>query len=219
VAFLDSSTGRLIVRIAYDGPPLAGKTETLRALGAQVASPVESFDEAYGRTLWFDWMNHAGGIHDGRPIECEVVALPGQSSLQARRNALLQGTDTVLFVADASRPGQQPTIDAFERLIAWHRVQDMPPGVVVQANKQDVPGSWDAQALRRALHLHAEVPIVESVATDARGVRHAFVFAVRAAVNRAAWLREHVGPLPTRDGPRTARQVLHALKQSAVEAS
>lgn len=213
MAVLDPESGRLVVRIAYDGPPLAGKTATLNSLGAALSTPVDSFEGAYGRTLWFDWMRYRGGLYEGHPIDCEVVALPGQRALEHRRRRLLGDADAIVFVADVSRPGQIPTVGAYQRLRDWVvRHDDVPvPRVVVQANKRDLDGSWSAEELRRALHLDPSVPVVESIATDQVGVRHAFVFAVGAAVRRATEQRALHGVLPHGPGPRTGQDVYRWL--------
>lgn len=211
MATLDRDTGRLVVRVAYDGPPLAGKTASLRALGVETERTVTSFDEAYGRTLWFDWMHFRGGRFDGRPIECELAALPGQQGLAARRDVLLADADVIVFVADASPQGHQRTVEAFRRLspvLTGPRA----PGLVVQANKQDLPGALDAAALRRTLALAEQVDVVETVAADRVGIRHAFVFAIRAAVRRAEQIRRATGTLPVGDGPRSPQQVLGRLQ-------
>lgn len=204
---LDDATGNLVVRLAYDGPPLAGKTETLRSLGRLMDRPVESLDEAYGRTLWFDWMRYDGGLFDGAPIECEVVALPGQTALEERRRVLLAGADTIVFVADCSPPGQDATRAALARYGSWRATRRDPPALVVQANKRDVAGAWGPTQLRTELDLPHDVPVVETIATDARGVRRAFVTAVGRAVQRAHAHRAANGTLPRAEGPRSSAQL------------
>lgn len=219
---LDRSSGRLVVRIAYDGPPVAGKTASLRALGVDMGAPVTSFDEAYGRTLWFDWMQYRGGLYGGLPIDCEVAALPGQTALASRRNQLLVDVDVVVFVADASPEGRAATLHAFERLQRTLAVRprvapvadsdvDLRPGLVVQANKQDVTGALPADAMRKALLLDHHIPVVETVAADSIGIRHAFVLAVREAVRRADRVRRWHGELPE-GTTRSARDLLASMQ-------
>jgi hypothetical protein len=83
--------------------------------------------------------------------------------------------------------------------------------MVVQANKRDLDGSWTADELRRVLRLDPSVPVVESIATDQVGVRHAFVFAVGAAVRRATEQRALHGALPHGPGSRTGQDVYRWL--------
>jgi signal recognition particle receptor subunit beta len=211
MAQLDRDTGRLLVRIAFDGPPLAGKTATLRSLGTLLDVPVESMDEAYGRTLWFDWMRYLGGMYDGRPIDCEVVSVPGQRALDRRRRRILVEADAVVFVVDASPGGHEASLLAWRRFVAWRAGRLHPPGVVVQANKRDLEGAWDIDEVRAALSLPDDIAVVESVATDATGIRRSFVFAVREAIRRTERIRSVEGTLASGER-RTAGRLLTTLR-------
>jgi signal recognition particle receptor subunit beta len=211
MAELDRDTGRLLVRIAFDGPPLAGKTATLRSLGNLLDVPVESMDQAYGRTLWFDWMRYLGGMYDGLPIDCEVVSVPGQRALERRRRKILDEADAIVFVVDASPGGHEASLIAWRRFVAWRASRRVPPGLVVQANKRDVDGAWDEAEVRRALSLPDDVAVVESVATDATGVRRSFVFAVREAIRLTERVRSEDGDLAL-GGPRSSSRLLSRLR-------
>src|SRR5579864_6982644 len=128
MAVLDLERDVIVIRIVYDGPPLAGKTTSVRALAHSLARSVETPLEASGRTVFFDWMEYTGGLFEGHQIRCQVVSVPGQPDLAARRRAHV---------------GQ---------LVEILRAQGEPPiGVVVQANKQDVPGALSRDAIREAL--------------------------------------------------------------------
>jgi signal recognition particle receptor subunit beta len=212
MAELDRETGRLLVRIAFDGPPLAGKTATLRGLGGLLDVPVESMDEAYGRTLWFDWMRYVGGLYDGQPIDCEVVSVPGQDGLHRRRDRLLDQADAVVFVVDASPLGRDTSVKAWGRFAAWRAGRGRPPGLVVQANKRDLADAWNSEEVRRALALPPDVAVVESVATSSTGVRRAFVLAVREAIRVADRARQEQGVIATSDGLRSADQLLKQVQ-------
>src|SRR5262249_34874186 len=57
--------------------------------------------------------------------------------------------------------------------------------VVVQANKRDAPGAMGLADLRTRLgEARWSVGVVESVASDGTGIREAFVYAVRLALDR-----------------------------------
>src|SRR5690606_19480358 len=105
VSVLDVAGNATVIRVVYDGPPFSGKTTTLRALSADLARPLETPQEAAGRTLFFDWVDYTGGRFEGRPIRCQVVSVPGQRALRERRRRLLEDADAVVFVADTGRLG------------------------------------------------------------------------------------------------------------------
>ena len=95
--------GEIVIRVVYDGPPEAGKTTSMRALGASLAqSTVTPEEDASGRTLWFDWMEYVGGRFEGSRIRCQIVSVPGQRELRQRRKLLLQSADVVVFVGDST---------------------------------------------------------------------------------------------------------------------
>lgn len=186
MASIDPRSGAVVIRIVYDGAPLAGKTSSLRALGAGLGHEVVTPAEVDGRTLYFDWLDYTGGLFEGRRIRCQIVSVPGQSTLAPRRRSLLEKADVVVFVGDSSPEG----LEADGRyLIGLTRVlgnlPGPPVGFVFQANKRDHPQAVTLQAIRDVLDgLDAKAAVVESVAPAGTGIREAFVFAVRLALDR-----------------------------------
>lgn len=171
----------IALRIVVDGASSAGKTSTARSLAERLGRPVTTPQEdGTGRTVWFDWLDHVGGRSDGRPLRTQVVTVPGH--LPDRRRRLLATADAVLFVADTSHigmPGAVRALDELRDLIAG--LPAPRPGIVVQANKRDLPGP-SIDAVRRRLGLAPADELVETRALDGDGVRQAFVFAVRLAL-------------------------------------
>lgn len=192
MATLDAAGDALVVRIVYDGPPIAGKTTSLVALAERLGHGRLFTPEASagGRTLFFDWLEYVGGRYDGRAIHCEIVSVPGQAEFSPRRRVLLGSADAVVFVGDTSASGIDETTSHLADLRAQLEARDGPPvGVVLQANKRDLP---DAVPLER-LRGHG-LAIVESVASRGEGIREAFVFGVRLALDRVREL-ERLGLL------------------------
>lgn len=179
-----SASPGVTVRIAFDGAPYAGKTTALRALGESLGEHAISKEEDDdGRTLWFDWMAHSGGLHDGKPIRAEVVTVPGQTDLVDRRRHLIEWSDVVVFVIDSQPTSLAESASKFAALRQDFDVVGARP-VVVIANKRDVPGAVPLETLRAHLGLDADEPLIETVATTGGGIRQAFVFAVRAAIRQ-----------------------------------
>jgi signal recognition particle receptor subunit beta len=191
MAYLDEANKAVVLRIVYSGPPMAGKTATLTALsglllGTRASAALFSPDEAHGRTLYFDWLEYEGGLFQGRKIRCQVVSVPGQKALEARRRLILEGADVVVYVLD-SHCEQLP--EAAEYLAELHthlaRPEDEPPvPIVLQANKTDLPNALSGNEIKQGLGDAANMTVVPSVAPEGRGVREAFVLSVGLALAR-----------------------------------
>lgn len=194
MARLTANRDAVVVRLVYDGPPRSGKTTSLSSLAKTLGRPLLSPEEAEGRTVFFDWLEFVGGRFQGLPIRCEIVSVPGQESLAARRRALIAEADAVVFVLN-SVPDQISM--AASHLRELHQALDgqgLPrPGIVVQANHRDRPDAVAVDELRDALGLDG-LALIESVATESQGIREAFVLSVRLALDRVRELA-HEGRL------------------------
>lgn len=186
MAVIDPRNDAVVIRVVYDGPPMAGKTTSVRTLGKGVGGSVVAPEEIGGRTLFFDWLDYTGGLFEGRRIRCQVVTVPGQATLASRRRKLLQGADVVVFVGDSAPQEQSATQSYLEGLRGvLDKVEGPPIGIVLQANKRDRPDAVSLDLLRTMLdRIGARIAVIESVATDGSGIREAFVFAVRLALDR-----------------------------------
>lgn len=197
MALLDRERNLIVLRVVYDGPPEAGKTTSLRALAGSLGQPLYSPAEQNGRTLYFDWMDYTGGRFEGYQIRCQIVSVPGQRELAARRRRLLREADVIVFVADSTREHVAPTLGILRELPGI--MDDVSPpavGVILQANKRDLPDAVPMADLRAELrNAGLSLGLVESVASDGTGIRETFVFAVRLALDRVReQLRAHSLP-------------------------
>jgi signal recognition particle receptor subunit beta len=222
MAVLDVDRNAVVIRIVYDGPPHAGKTTSLRALGRSLGRNVEAPSEVAGRTVYFDWMEYTGGLFEGHQIRCQIVSVPGQRHLAARRRALLDTADVVVFVADT---GDHAAVDSSvghvrQMVDILRTLGDPPVGVVVQANKRDLPGAVPRDELRAALgEDFARTALTESIAEAGEGIRETFVLAVRLALDRIRELMAQ-GLLPHgKPAIDTAEQLLAALERQPAAAA
>ncbi len=221
MATLDKQRDLVVVRIVYDGPPISGKTTSVRTLAEGLGRPSETPDEVTGRTLFFDWVDYVGGLFEGYRIRCQIVTVPGQEALAERRRYLLSTADSVVFVADTTREGWIQSRLALESCIKGLESNPYAPvGVVLQANKRDSEDALPKDVLSAQLSKHSSLGIVESVATTGRGVREAFVFGVRLALDRVRELirtsRLEVGR-PLVDGPDELLAAVRAQETQARE--
>ena len=215
MAVIDSDAGEIVIRLVYDGPPEAGKTTSLRALAGSLVQPAYTpAEDDHGRTLWFDWMEYVGGRFEGCQIRCQVVSVPGQRDLSARRRRVIEGADVVVFVGDSSTRETARTLGyLFELRDMLAGASDAPVGVILQANKRDLPDAIPLAELRDRL---AEggwpIGVVESIASDGTGIREAFVYAVRLALDRTRDLMSRGALRTTAAGRSGAAELLEALR-------
>lgn len=187
MAVVDVKANAVVIRIVYDGPPFAGKTTSVRALARSLMRNVETPAEAEGRTLFFDWLEYTGGLFEGRQIRCQIVSVPGQAELAERRRTLLQTADVVVFVADTGDPeAVERSAQTIREMVEMVQREGEPPvGVIVQANKRDLPTAVPRDDVRAALgDDFAQTALTESVAEVGNGIRETFVLAVRVALDR-----------------------------------
>lgn len=206
----------VVIRVVYDGPPMAGKTTSVAALAQKLGGHMETPAEIDGRTLYFDWLDYTGGLFEGRAIRCQIVTVPGQGSLASRRRLLLESGDAVVFVAEGTRNGLAQSRTYLNSLRSVLRKRDgVPVGIVLQANRRDSPDAVDLSDLREELSLvDPATALVESVATTGTGVREAFVLAVRLALDRVRE-RAHLAHPPSRQlAAESADELMTALEES-----
>jgi signal recognition particle receptor subunit beta len=225
MALIDSEAGEIVIRVVYDGPPEAGKTTSLRALAGSLARPAYTpAEDVDGRTLWFDWMEYVGGRFEGCQIRCQIVSVPGQRALGARRRRIVQDADVVVFVCDSSTAALPQTLAyLLELRDMLGRPADaasgaagaagIPVGVIVQANKRDLADAVPLDELRGQLDRAGwPIGVVESVAADGTGIREAFVYAVRLALDRVRELMNRSALPSAMTGPASAGELLDALR-------
>jgi hypothetical protein len=194
LAILHQQDRAIILRIVYDGPPEAGKTTSVKALARGFGREVYTPEERQGRTVYFDWLEHIGGRFDGAPIRCQIVSVPGQDCWRERRLHLLEQADVVVFVGDTSVAAWPATLERLQDLRGVLDRREGPPvGLVLQANHRDAPDAVPLATVRREVD-STRIAAIESIAIDGTGVREAFVFAVRLALDRVRE-EQRAGPL------------------------
>src|SRR5579862_9592390 len=140
MATLDPRNNTVVIRIAYDGAPMSGKSTSVRALGRGLGSEVCTPAEIGGRTLYFDWLDYTGGLFEGHRIRCQIISVPGQATLAPRRRRLLESADAIVFVGDSTPSGfisDRGYLSGLARVL--EQIPGPPVGLVLQANKRDHP--------------------------------------------------------------------------------
>jgi signal recognition particle receptor subunit beta len=203
MAFFDPTTDTLILRLVYDGMGTAGKTTNIDRICEQFSAAREGDvytpEVVRGRTLYFDWLELHAGRLEGRWLRCQVVTVPGQFAFAQRRWELLRSPDAIVAVCDSSAAAltrSQAGLAMLGRSLAARGLQGCP--VVVQANKQDLPGALPPDELARRLHLDAAHPVIPASAATGEGVRKTLMTAIHAAIEplRALLQEGGVAALP-----------------------
>ena len=214
---IDDDEGVLVVRVVYDGPPMSGKTTTLRTLARGLGVDVVTPQERDGRTLFFDWVEYVGGLFEGRQIRCQVVSVPGQTELAPRRRALLESADALVVVADTRASEIEEAYDILREVKVFCRDEQPPVGLVLQANKRDAPDRVSRDSIDATLETIGPVAVVETVATTGDGVREAFVFGIRLALDRVRAMAD-AGQLPRgRPAVGSAKELLAVLDDLSLD--
>lgn len=185
MAVYEPESNKLVVRVVYDGPGMAGKTTNLQQIcnffAPQRRSELYTGTTAAARTLCLDWMHLDGGLVRGHDLRCHLLTVPGQSVLSRRRQMLLSMADTVVFVLESTDPGLADALPMWRSLLAWTGGPAQGVPIVIQANKQDLPGALGSAELRQRWKLDASIPITTAEAANGNGVRETAVLAIRAA--------------------------------------
>ncbi len=166
----------LNLKIVYYGPALSGKTTNLEQIHARVPanrrSDLVSLKTHEDRTLYFDFLQLELGKISGLTPKLHLYTVPGQTYYEASRKLVLRGADGVVFVVD-SDPAR-----VADNLASWRdmkrHLQEMglaldDLAVVVQLNKQDLPGALGPAEYRHLLSLNG-YPVIKAIAIRQVGV-------------------------------------------------
>jgi signal recognition particle receptor subunit beta len=185
VAVYDPETNKLVVRVVYDGPGMAGKTTNLQQIcsffAPQRRSGLYTGTTAAARTLCLDWMHIDGGLVRGHDLRCHLLTVPGQAVLSRRRQMLLSMADAAVFVLESTEAGLADALPMWHSLLACTGGPQQGVPLVIQANKQDLPGAIGTAELRRRWDVDASIPITTAEAASGDGVRETVVLAIRGA--------------------------------------
>ena len=221
MARFDEHSRQIVVRIIYDGAATAGKTTNLEQLthvltrsrrGELIVPEISR-----GRTLFFDWLELQGGLIAGHRFRCELLSVPGQQVLRNRRLRLLQRADVVVLVVD-SRPEGVAEAQAFLARFPGDIGRGEPVPLVVQANKQDLPGALGPEEVVKELGLRPEIPLVGALASGGAGVRDTALLAMRqaAVIVQEEVLHNGISALPRAD--ETPESLYASMKVLRIEA-
>lgn len=190
MALINVATREIHGKIVYYGPGLCGKTTNLQFIHSKVPqngrSDLLSIATETERTLFFDFMPLELGKVHGFSIRFHLYTVPGQVLYERTRVAVLNGTDGVVFVADAQRDRLAENLQSLRELAGnlknqGKRLTDFP--LVMQYNKMDLPTALPVPVLDRYLNT-IKAPRFEAAAVDGTGVFETLRAVSKLVVNR-----------------------------------
>lgn len=176
MALIDLSTREIHGKIVYYGPAFGGKTTNLiaihKTLPEQARTDLHSIATADERTLFFDYLPLDLGALLGFTIRYQLFTVPGQPRYERTRQAVLTGTDGIVFVADAQAErltDNLASLDELRRNLSRQGKQLETIPLVMQYNKRDQPSALSTPELDRQLNA-TQAATVDAVATTGVGV-------------------------------------------------
>ena len=148
-------------KIVYYGPGLSGKTTNLQYVHQKVPAETKgkliSLATDADRTLYFDFLPINIGAINGFAAKFQLYTVPGQVYYNATRKLVLRGVDGLVFVADSQRDKMDENIESFnnlrENLAEYgYKLDEIP--IVIQYNKQDLPGVMTPDEIRPLINKH-----------------------------------------------------------------
>ena len=191
---IDFEKREIQLKVVYYGPALGGKTTNLVAIH-RISAPstcghLMTLDTRDDRTLFFDLLPMHFETDSGLSIAIKVFTVPGQVMHNATRRIVLQGADSVAFIADSQVSETMANRESF--LDLKHNLEEngldikgMP--VVIQFNKRDLP-NVRSDAEIDSLTSKGREPVFKAVATRGEGVIETFMGLLRLTWERLdAW--------------------------------
>jgi mutual gliding-motility protein MglA len=174
--FINEKTKEVNCKVVYYGPPLCGKSESLRSIYGSTKSGQKgeliSLSNGKDQTLYFDFIPLTFGKVKDYKIRLNLYTVPGEYIYKSNRKIVTKGIDGVVFVVDSQIEKMESNLKSLDELkeslkelgIEW----DSFP-VVFQYNKQDLKHSVDQSELRTILN-PGKKPDFSTIATKGNGV-------------------------------------------------
>lgn len=173
---INYATREVSCKIVYYGPGLSGKTTNLQYVHQKVPSDTKgkliSLATDADRTLYFDFLPINIGTINGFAAKFQLYTVPGQVYYNATRKLVLRGVDGLVFVADSQPDKMDENIESLnnlkENLAEYgYGIEEIP--IVIQYNKQDLPGVLSPDEMRNVLNPKGG-PEFKASATEGFGV-------------------------------------------------
>jgi signal recognition particle receptor subunit beta len=169
MAFINSKTKEVQVKLVYVGPGRGGKTTNLEYIFSRIRSRIESdmvsIKTQGDRTLFFDFLPFELGAIKGYNVKTQLYTVPGQVKYNATRKLVLKGVDGIVFVADSVAERRENNIVSLENLtenLKFYDIDIAEIPFVFQYNKRDMATQGvsilDVETLEKDLNSQLKAP-------------------------------------------------------------
>jgi len=176
MSFINEKQKEINCKVVYYGPPLCGKSTSLRAIYELVKEEAKgdliSLSQNNDRTLYFDFVPLALGKIKDYTIRLHLYTVPGEVGYQTARKLISKGVDGVVFVADSQLQKMEENLRSLSSLkeILKHEGLDLGEvPMVIQYNKRDLPNAVPVAEMHNLLNT-GNVDAFETVAITGQGV-------------------------------------------------
>ncbi|MFA4874691.1 MAG: GTPase domain-containing protein [bacterium] len=180
MSFINDKTKEINCKIVYYGPPLSGKSTTLRQLYGEVRKGSKgdmiSLSQDSDRTLYFDFVPLNLGKVGSYTMRLHLYTVPGEVGYDQSRSLISKGVDGVVFIADSQLTRMEANLAALAGLREILRKEGhewAKTPCVFQYNKRDLPGAVPTRDLAHFLNEEGREEF-ETVAITGKGVFDAF---------------------------------------------
>ncbi len=176
MAFIDEKKKEINCKVVFFGPPLCGKSTTLRQIERVLNKDKKdhsiTLTQGDDRTLYFDFVPLNLGTLQGYTVHLHLYTVPGQKAYEQSRRLIAKGVDGIVFMADSDLTQMHHNVESLNELKNICTAQDIDwNGLprVLQYNKRDLATAVPVAELTTLLN-RDNLPEFETVATKGTGV-------------------------------------------------
>jgi signal recognition particle receptor subunit beta len=169
MAFINTKTKEVQVKLVYVGPGRGGKTTNLEYIFSRIRHRIQSdmvsIKTQGDRTLFFDFLPFELGSIKGYNVKTQLYTVPGQVKYNATRKLVLKGVDGIVFVADSLVDRRENNINSFENLkenLQFYDINIAEMPLVFQYNKRDMAAQGipilDVETMEQDLNAELKAP-------------------------------------------------------------
>lgn len=175
MAFINTKTKEVQVKLVFVGPGRGGKTTNLEYIFSRIRHRIQSdmvsIKTQGDRTLFFDFLPFELGAIKDYNIKTQLYTVPGQVKYNATRKLVLKGVDGIVFVADSMVERRENNISSLENLkenLQFYDIDLADIPLVFQYNKRDLAAQGipllDVATMDQDLNSQLKAPIFTACA-------------------------------------------------------